>query len=202
MNHLAHCVLSFGDEALLLGNFIGDFVKGRDWAQYPPTVQKGILLHRAIDSFTDNHPCTDRSVQRIRPFAGRYAPPFTDILYDHLLALHWARYMAEPFDVFAEKTYAQLAAQAEAMPAVLHERLPRMIAGRFLHGYQHRQGLDWVLDRFSQRLAGHFDAAALSGFFFAELPAFSEDFNAFFPDLLAHAQSFLAQKTGGISNVQ
>ena len=129
MNHLAHCFLSFGDEDLLLGNFIGDFVKGNDWQQYPAAVQQGILLHRTIDSYTDNHPMTDRSVARIRPYAGRYSPPFTDILYDHLLALNWEKYTDEPFDDFAEKTYRQLENRRAEMPPVLQERLPKMTAG-------------------------------------------------------------------------
>lgn len=189
MNHLAHCFLSFGDESLLLGNFIGDFVKGNDWKNYPPTVQQGILLHRTIDSYTDNHPMTDRSVQRIRPFAGRYSPPFVDILYDHLLAIHWEKYADEPFEAFAEKTYLQLENRREEMPPILQERLPKMIAGRFLHGYTVRDGLEWVLDRFSTRLAGNFDAVALGSFFFGEIDAFSEDFNAFFPDLLREAKA-------------
>ena len=103
MNHLAHCFLSFGDEDLLLGNFIGDFVKGRDWENYPRPVQRGILLHRAIDSYTDNHALTDRSVARIRTLARRYAPPFVDILYDHLLAIHWEKHSPEAFQAFAQK---------------------------------------------------------------------------------------------------
>lgn len=194
MNHLAHCFLSFGDEDILLGNFIGDFVKGHDWQNYPVPVQRGILLHRAIDSFTDNHPLTDQSVTRIRPYARRYAPPFVDILYDHLLAIHWDRYSAEPFSAFAEKTYVQLQNRAAEMPPVLQERLPRMLAGQFLHGYTHREGLEWVLHRFSQRISGTFDAQALSDAFFAALEAFSDDFNGFFPDLIAHAQQTLLQK--------
>ncbi|MFN0036200.1 MAG: ACP phosphodiesterase [Saprospiraceae bacterium] len=193
MNHLAHCFLSFGDEDLLLGNFIGDFVKGNNWKNYPDGVQRGILLHRAIDSFTDYHLLTDRSVARIRPFAGRYSPPFVDILYDHLLAIHWEKHTAEPFQVFAEKTYAQLERRAAEMPPILQERLPKMIAGQFLHGYTHREGLEWVLQRFSQRLSGHVDAQVLADAFFQEIDAFSEDFNGFFPELVAHAKGF-AQK--------
>lgn len=189
MNHLAHCFLSFGDEDLLLGNFIGDFVKGNDWQRYPTGVQQGILLHRTIDSFTDNHPMTDRSVGRIRPFAGRYSPPFVDILYDHLLAIHWEKYTQTTFEDFTEKTYRQLEKRRDEMPSVLNERLPKMLAGRFLHGYSVREGLEWVLDRFSTRLAGSFDAQALGRFFFEEIDAFSEDFNKFFPDLLDAAKT-------------
>lgn len=189
MNHLAHCFLSLQNEDVLVGNFIGDFVKGQDWKNYPEGVQKGILLHRTIDSYTDNHPMTDRSVTRIRPFAGRYAPPFVDILYDHLLAIHWEKYSQESFDDFAERTYAQLESRAGDMPEILRERLPKMIGGKFLHGYTRRDGLEWVLGRFSLRLSGNFDAAALSQHFFQEIDHFSEDFNAFFPDLLAKTQS-------------
>lgn len=188
MNHLAHCFLSFGDEDLLLGNFIGDFVKGNDWKNYPAPVQKGILLHRAIDSFTDNHPLTDLSVKRLRPFAGRYSPPFVDILYDHLLVLSWEKHSEVAFEEFAFKTYVQLEKRAAEMPAFLQERLPKMLEGRFLHGYAQREGVDWVLHRFSQRLPKELDPQAISEAFFSEIDAFSSDFNAFFPDLAEHAK--------------
>jgi len=183
MNHLAHCFLSFDNEDLLVGNFIGDFVKGSAWKSYPEGVQQGILLHRTIDSFTDNHPLERRSKERIRSFAGRYAGPVVDVLYDHLLALHWAKYADEAFDFFCKKVYARLGERAAEMPLVLQERLPRMLAGRFLHGYQSREGMEWVLHRFSRRMAGGMDAAGLAKFFFAEIEAFSEDFNGFFPEL-------------------
>jgi acyl carrier protein phosphodiesterase len=185
MNLLAHCFLSLDDEDVLIGNFIGDFVKGHAWKNYPIGVQKGILLHRAIDSFTDHHTITDVSVRRIRPFAGRYAPPFVDILYDHLLAVHWKQYTAESFDDFAARTYAILESRVADMPEVLRARMPRMLEGKFLHGYTHREGLEWVLGKFSLRLAGNFDSSGLSRCFFEEIDAFSADFNAFFPDLLA-----------------
>lgn len=193
MNHLAHCFLSFGNEDLLLGNFIGDFVKGNTWKNYPEAVQHGILLHRTIDSFTDNHPATSQSKERIRPFTGRYAAAVTDVLYDHLLVLNWDKYTAEPFEVFAEKTYRQLENRATEMPPELRERLPRMLAGRFLHGYTHREGLAWVLDRFSRRMIGGMDAAGLTTFFFEEIEAFSGDFQVFFPDLVTTAQQRLAE---------
>jgi acyl carrier protein phosphodiesterase len=184
MNHLAHCFLSLGDEDLLTGNFIGDDVKGNDWKNYPEGVQQGIILHRTIDSFTDNHPMTGRSKERIRAFTGRYAPPVIDILYDHLLAIHWAEYSNEPFDEFAVKVYKRLKNRAEQMPEPVRQRLPHMLAGRFLHGYQSRAGLMWVLERFNQRLGGKMDTSGLSDHFFATLPRFSDDFAGFFPDLI------------------
>ncbi len=188
MNHVAHCFLSFDNEDLLLGNFIGDFVKGSDWQRYPKTVQQGILLHRAIDSFTDNHPATNDSVRRIRSYTGRYAPPMIDVLYDHLLCLHWSLYAAEPFDVFAEKTYQYLQNKAQLMPAPLDERLPRMLSAHFLHGYTTQEGMQFVIERFSRRLPPTVDSAGLLRYFFDHLDDFGADFNRFFPDLLQHAR--------------
>lgn len=184
MNHLAHCFLSFGNEDLLLGNFIGDFVKGNTWKNYPEDVQHGILLHRTIDAFTDEHAVVRQSKERIRSFAGRYAAAVTDILYDYLLAMHWDKYTSEDFEVFAEKTYSQLKNRVEEMPAELKERLPNMLAGRFLHGYTHREGLEWVLDRFSRRMVGGMNATGLAELFFEKTESFSSDFQIFFPDLV------------------
>ena len=55
MNYLAHVYLSGSDEFLCIGNFIGDHVKGKAYFDYPETIQNGILLHRKIDYFTDQH---------------------------------------------------------------------------------------------------------------------------------------------------
>jgi acyl carrier protein phosphodiesterase len=57
MNYLAHAYLSFGHAQILLGNMIGDFVKGTEAQMdiYPKAVKQGLILHRKIDSFTDQH---------------------------------------------------------------------------------------------------------------------------------------------------
>lgn len=192
LNHVAHCFLSFGNEEILTGNFIGDFVKGNDWQHYAPEIARGVLLHRSIDAFTDAHETTDRSVARIRPFARRYSGPVTDILYDHLLGIHWEKYAGEPFSDFAEKTYAMLLRRRADMPAVLQERLPRMLEHDFLRGYTRRDGMYLVMDRFSRRLPPDIDMRALLDYFFENIDAFSEDFNVFFPDLLAHVKQQLS----------
>ena len=57
MNYLAHVYLSGSDKDLIIGNFIADHVKGKAYLDYPETIQKGILLHRKIDDFTDRHFC-------------------------------------------------------------------------------------------------------------------------------------------------
>ena len=68
MNYLAHAYLSFGHKEVLTGNMISDFVKGKARFQYPEGIQKGIMLHRAIDDFTDTHPATAIAKEIFRPW--------------------------------------------------------------------------------------------------------------------------------------
>ena len=56
MNTLAHLHLSGDDPELILGNFIGDSVRGDEFSQLDERVQAGVMLHRKIDRFTDKHP--------------------------------------------------------------------------------------------------------------------------------------------------
>ena len=55
MNYLAHLYLSGESEKVIVGNFIGDYVKGKSFTDYPEQIAGGIKLHRSIDSFTDQH---------------------------------------------------------------------------------------------------------------------------------------------------
>lgn len=193
MNHTAHCLLSFPDEDVLLGNFIGDYVKGKAWQDYPEGIRRGILLHRTIDGFTDNHEAVRASTARVRPFAGRYAAPVVDILYDHLLCRAWDRVVPVPFEEFAQWAYHGLNAKQDWMPQSLRQRLPQMLAGRFLHGYRTREGLEWVLDMFGRRLPEGLNMAGLVPFFFSEIQLFEADFEQFFPDLKLEVERFLRE---------
>lgn len=184
MNHVAHCLLSYPDEGLLIGNFIGDFVKGSTWKAYPERIQKGILLHRFIDAYTEEHPALRASVQRIRPYAGRFAAPVADILYDHLLSVLWETESITPaFEHFAHWTYTSLDAYRAFMPERLQQRWPDMLAGRFLHLYRSRAGIAWTLERFAQRLSLPLDWQGLLRDWAENEAAFAADFRAFFPDL-------------------
>ena len=83
MNYLAHIYLSNEEEEITLGNFIADGVKGKKYIQFPSGIQQGILLHRAIDSFTDTHPIVRKSTKRLHKKYGHYSGVIVDILYDH-----------------------------------------------------------------------------------------------------------------------
>lgn len=190
MNFLAHCFLSHDDEDVLVGNFIGDFIKGRAWERYAPTVQRGILLHRAIDGFTDAHALCRQSAARLRPYAGRYAPAVLDILFDYLLAKNWALYAAAPLDDFIHKTYEILGRRAPEFPAELAARLPYMLAGRFLDEYKTEAGMYAVFARFSRRVPLEEQGRGVLEAFFREFEKYDSDFKSFFPELMEEARKF------------
>jgi acyl carrier protein phosphodiesterase len=75
----------------MLGNFMGDFVKGNKYLAYTGDIQKGLLLHREIDTFTDKHDTHKQSRDRFRKHYGLYSGVVVDIVYDHFLASRWER---------------------------------------------------------------------------------------------------------------
>ena len=90
MNFLAHAYLSGDNPKILVGNFIGDFVKGSDLRErYDSSIAYGIELHRMIDTFTDSHPVVMNSKIRLRETYRHYAPVIVDMYYDHFLAAGW-----------------------------------------------------------------------------------------------------------------
>src|SRR5688572_22768153 len=105
MNFLAHLYLSGNDEQLMVGHFIADSVKGSTYNNYPDGIKRGILLHRAIDNYSDHHPVFGKSVERLRPGYRKYAGVIVDIFYDHFLAKNWKDYSEKPLDVYAAEVH-------------------------------------------------------------------------------------------------
>jgi len=87
MNLLAHLYLSKDINDLMIGNFIGDFVKGNQYLNYSAEIQNGILLHREIDSFSDMHEAHKATRDRFRKGFGLHSGVVVDIVYDHYLAI-------------------------------------------------------------------------------------------------------------------
>ena len=80
-------------EEIIVGNFIGDSVKGKAaYENYPEKVRTGIDIHREIDYYSDIHPAFKKGVKRLYPNYGKYASIIMDIYYDHILASNWEKY--------------------------------------------------------------------------------------------------------------
>lgn len=147
MNYLGHAVLSFGDTELLTGNFIADHVKGRLGLEaFPPGIRQGILLHRKIDQFTDDHPATARAKLFFREAYGLYAGPLMDSLYDHFLANDPKHFISEDTLMeFSLATYRQLEGQAGHFPEAFAQYFPYMVEHNWLYSYRNLQGMKRAL---------------------------------------------------------
>ncbi|VAW70149.1 Acyl carrier protein phosphodiesterase [hydrothermal vent metagenome] len=89
MNYLAHLFLSEKSQDALLGNLMGDFIKGNTFEGLTKDAIHGIKLHRGVDKYTDSHSDVAQSKKRISPERRRYAGILIDVFYDHFLVKHW-----------------------------------------------------------------------------------------------------------------
>ncbi|GAB4339381.1 MAG: acyl carrier protein phosphodiesterase [Flammeovirgaceae bacterium] len=191
MNFLAHIYLSGDDDEIMIGNFIGDFVKGRKFEEYAPKISLGIQLHRAIDTFTDAHEIVKKSKARIRPFYGKYAGVTIDMFYDYFLATKWSQYHSLPLDKFSQKVYQTLQNQKTVLPLEVQQFLPYMIHQDWLGRYTSFQGLQQSLkgiDRRTNFKAGISDAIVYLKKFFRD---FEKDYEFFFPEIQFFTKNFI-----------
>ena len=141
MNYLAHAYLSFEHPEILAGNMISDFVKGKKKFEYPILIQHGITLHRLIDAYTDTHPTTKAANKIFKPFVGLYAGAFTDIAYDHFLAMDSNELTEIEWQNFASATYATLQNNVQFLPERFARMLPFMQTQNWLYNYRHNWGI-------------------------------------------------------------
>lgn len=191
MNYLAHAHLTPAPPALLVGNMMGDFVKGRLDSRYPPLIRQGLQLHRQIDSFTDRHPQVQISRARVSAARRRYAGILADMFFDHLLARHWDRFADQALPEFAGGVYQTLEEHADTLPEGLRRALPYMRRENWLVSYREPANISRTLARISRQLTRENPLASGYEEFLAQPEAWEEDFFAFFPDLIRYTQEQL-----------
>ena len=183
MNFLAHIYLSGDDTAIKIGNFIADSVKGKQFIHYPKGIQKGIILHRAIDTFTDTHPTVRKSVRRLFPIYSHYSTVIIDILYDHFLAANWSEYSNIPLHIYVADFYTLLNENIDILPLPIRQFLPIMIRQNWLLKYSTIDGIGEILTQMNHR-TGYKSQMNLA---VKELETyyiqFGEEFKSFFGDM-------------------
>ncbi len=194
MNFLAHLALSGHDELLLIGNFMADYTKGKQAENLPPGVQRGLELHRLIDSFTDAHPAVREMNARLRPYHGHYAPVVSDILFDYILYCNWERYMPENFDSFKIDVYTKLRRNLALFSPRLAERVRGMTGADWLETYTSAAGMADVFRRLLPRLSRPELLAGVGETLSREFAALDAAFGVFYPDLVAEVEGFLGNR--------
>lgn len=152
MNHLAHIYLSGDDDGLKIGNFIADSVKGKAYLKYPEAIQKGILLHRKIDEFTDSHPIARKSASKFSARFGLYSGVIVDMVYDHFLAANWKDYHSVALKTYSEDFYTLLEENFDQLPARVQGFYPYMVEANWLLMYSTLTGIEEILFQMNRRV--------------------------------------------------
>lgn len=193
MNFLAHIYLSGDNEKVIVGNFIADGIRGKQYKNYPKEIQDGILLHREIDTFTDAHKIVRQSTKRLHKNYGHYSGVIVDILYDHFLAKNWHLYSDVPLENYTKNFYGLMGRNTELLPERVQLMLPHMIAGNWLLSYASIEGITKVLEGMNRRTKNRSQmnlAVNELEIFYVE---FEDEFTRFFEELIQFSKAKLVE---------
>ena len=190
MNFLAHVYLSGTNDHLKIGNFMADGIHGKNFDEFPIDVQKGIRLHREIDSYTDFHPTFRQSKHRLHERYGHYSGVIIDIFYDHFLAKNFSIYSKVPLEQFVQDFYKVLDENFEILTPRFKSILPVLKQENWFLLYATVDGLTHILYMMDRRTK----LRSKMQFSIEELVLFYNDFETEFTLFFAEMQIFVARK--------
>nr|WKN37484.1 ACP phosphodiesterase [Tunicatimonas sp. TK19036] len=191
MNFLAHFYLSGHTPSMIIGSFLGDFVKGSQYQQFDTSVAEAILLHREIDQYTDHHPAFLESKHRLQEKHNHYSGVIVDIFYDHFLANAWSDYSDEPLETFAQTVYQTLHKQHAILPPDARQVLHYMSQHNWLVNYEQLEGIRRTLMGMEKRSQYPNQMGAAITDLTNHFEEFEQEFSLFFPDLQQHVENWL-----------
>lgn len=191
MNLVAHQLLSFNHPQWQVGNHLGEVVRGKKFMDYDAEIQKGILLHRFIDSFTDEHASVKKSTARLHQNYGKYSPIIVDIYYDFLLIKHWDSFCETDFESFRKNCYRILGENMELYNDKLRKMTQAMIQYDWFYEYGTYDGLERTLSALSSRTKFSNNMYMAVKDLYMDEDKFEADFLEFFPDVYAQCKGFL-----------
>ncbi len=193
MNFLAHIYLSAGDDQVTIGNFIADGIRGKRYTKYPVGIQKGILLHRQIDTYTDAHPTVRLSTKRLHQNYSHYSGVIVDILYDHFLAKNWNNYSNIPLETYVDNFYDLLGEHFDTLPSRIQKMMPHMIADNWLLSYAKIEGIQKVLNGMNRRTKNRSGMNTATVELLQYYTEFEMEFESFFKELMQFSQHTLLE---------
>lgn len=191
MNYLAHIYLSGKEPQVILGNFMADSIKGNQYKNYPKQIQKGILLHRHIDSTTDAHPSFRNSTKRLHANYGHYSGIIVDIFYDHFLAKNWNDYETISLEEFANKSYQLFKKNHALLTPQIQYMLPYMVKNNWFYNYQYFEGIADTLTGMNRRTKNKSGMDKATYELMEYYEAFEADFRVVFKTLMQRSEKFI-----------
>ena len=191
MNFLGHLILSGTDPDVIFGNFIADSVKGKSYLLLPDSIQKGIVLHRVIDNFTDNNTEYLKGKRRFYQRFPKMGGVINDILYDYLLWRFDKKTKSINLEIKITKFYKILDQKIHQMPPKIREMYHYMRRDDWLNNYQHKMGIKRALHGIGKRI--NYSDNLESSFEILEnsMKSFDEEFEIFYSQIKEKTSFFL-----------
>jgi acyl carrier protein phosphodiesterase len=194
VNFLAHCALGARSDELLVGGFLGDFVKGPVPTDLPATIQEGIRLHRRLDAYSATEPHIRASVARLPTQLRRFAPPFVDLLADHLLALDFVAQHGESLCAFSARAYRAIESRRELLPAAAERFFDAMQEADLFDRYRDFASVERAFARLMARVGREDAIAPMVAQARTRYDELGRDFASYYPNLRAHADAWLESR--------
>jgi acyl carrier protein phosphodiesterase len=191
MNFLAHIYLSGDNDLIKIGNFMADGIRGKHFENYPLEIQKGIKLHRFIDTYTDAHPIFRESTKRLHENYHHYAGVIVDVFYDHFLAKNWSNYSAENLEDFTENFYQSLRDNYDFLSERTKGMMPYMIEYNWLASYKTVEGISRILTQMDSRTKNESKMRFSPNELIEYYTEFEREFTSFFEDVKIQSQQKL-----------
>ncbi len=152
MNYLAHAYLSNNNKNLILGNFIADHIKGNNYKEYPNEIINGILLHRKIDTFTDQHQQFKLAKRFFYDGFEKYSGILIDIYFDYFLAKNFTDYCTINLPSFTKQVYSIYDDFKGEMPKSGQNFFNYILKTDLYNTYANIDGIEKVLLHLSYRI--------------------------------------------------
>lgn len=153
MNFLGHLYFSDNDLDLMIANLFGDSVKGNKYLNYSSKIQQGVLLHRKIDFYIDNHYLVKELRLELYKELPKVAGVAIGLYFDHLLASQWKNYHKKPFELFLNEFYLHRSAYENEFDSVFQLFLKRLRDNKWINHYPSQYGLEKVCEGVSKRIS-------------------------------------------------
>ena len=177
----------------MVGNFIGDFVKGKDLdSRYGVGIARGVRLHREIDFFTDRHPIVKQSKDRLRPKYRHYSAVIVDVFYDHFLAKNWDAYSSEFLPDYTDSCYSVILSYDSVLPEEVKYMMNFMVKQNWLVNYARIEGIHRALTGMSRRSKFDSKMEEASIDLKRDYELYENEFAEFFPSLMNYCSNWLS----------
>lgn len=192
MNYLAHSFLTYSDEQIV-GQFLEDFIRNKDRFSFPEKIRQGIVLHRAIDTFTDSHPAISEAKKVFAPVVRLYSGAFVDVAMDYFLANDATIKTPDEWKSFSQQVYAVLHQNVHYFPENFSRMLFHMDQDDWLYNYRYDWGIEFSMKNVLRKAKYLNEVLPVFETFLAHKIELQKCYDVFFPQLQRHIKTLAHQ---------